>query len=354
MPRTPSGPPVPAAVPVLPVRDVVRSTAWYTRLGFTLRVAYDGYAILAFGGAEVHLAEVDLAPDAETWSGAYLRVADAAVEHARWDQLGAPTVAPLTDQPYGIREFATEDLDGNLWRVGSPVPGGPLDGWVPDDGPWPDEAPATIAGEPAGSEPTGDDPQGEERPPSDHAGGDGGAGTDDERWYDLVSGDGRCGGCGMQFDDTPSRALGATVREEVYAFGLFLADADDAALRRRPDPETWSALEYAVHVRDLLRVFADRVVLTLRQDGPELGWWDHEAAMADGLANEADVGAVVDDLARNSSHLSEALRAVADDEFERPATRRGTEPFTIDLLGRYALHEVVHHHADARRVAGTG
>ena len=100
-------------------------------------------------------------------------------------------------------------------------------------------------------------------------------------------------------------------------------------------------------MRDALSVFAERIVRTLAEHGPELGWWDHEAAIADGMANESDVGAVVDDLQRNAAKLSEALRLVTDDDWDRPATRRPGEPMTIELQARLALHEVVHHRVDA-------
>jgi hypothetical protein len=114
-------------------------------------------------------------------------------------------------------------------------------------------------------------------------------------------------------------------------------------------PRTWSALEYGVHVRDVLNVFSERIVRTLAEHEPELGWWDHEAAIDDGMANESDVGAVVDDLGRNASKLSEALRLVDEDDWPRGATRIPAERFTIELMARFALHEVVHHRADAER-----
>jgi hypothetical protein len=62
------------------------------------------------------------------------------------------------------------------------------------------------------------------------------------------------------------------------------------------------------------------------------------------MANESDVGAVVDDLQRNAAKLSEALRLVTDDDWARPATQ-GDERTTIELLARAALHEVVHQRA---------
>jgi hypothetical protein len=58
---------------------------------------------------------------------------------------------------------------------------------------------------------------------------------------------------------------------------------------------------------------------------------------------------VIDDLGRNASKLSEALRLVDDDGWSRGAVRRPGERFTIELMARFALHEVVHHRTDAQR-----
>lgn len=112
---------MPVAVPVLPVSDLDRAIAFYGTLGSGLVSRYDQYAIVSLEGAEVHLTCTEGIDPACTTSGAYLRVDDAAEVHHRWIGAGAREVAPLADQPYGITEFATEDPDGNLWRVGSPT-----------------------------------------------------------------------------------------------------------------------------------------------------------------------------------------------------------------------------------------
>lgn len=341
------------SVPVLPVSDLVRSVAWYERMGFRVRAFFEGYAILGFEGAELHLNEMPgLAPASESVSGAYLRVADADAVFARWAAMGAPTIAAPEDQPYGIREFATEDLDGNLWRVGATIPGGPADGYLPPDAPEP-----AVAPEPAFAVATdgpdavvGDLPPAGQPDAADAANGpqtDGSAGTGQESWHGIVADGQRCAGCGLVNGELAARAIGAQVRDEVHAFGELLAQADDDAVRRRPAPDTWSALEYGVHVRDLLTVFAERIIRTLAEHDPQLGWWDHEAAIEDGFANESDVGAVVDDLGRNAAKLSEALRLVSDDDWDRPATRRPGEHMTIEVQARFTLHEVVHHRTDA-------
>jgi len=308
--------PAAVAVPVLPVADLVRSLAWYGRLGFEVGAAYDDYAILTFEGAELHLAENPSIAGTLSWSGAYLRVPDAAAVHRSWMDVGAREVAPVADQPYGIREFATEDLDGNLWRVGSPVPDGPLDGDAPQEA----EAPV-----------------------------DGGPGTTEASWRAVVASGRPCAGCGLVAADGTVASLAGRVRDEAHRWAAVLGDADDDAVRARPEPGTWSALEYGAHVRDVLSVFTERIVRTRAEDQPELGWWDHEAAIEDGWDNESDVAAVVDDLARNASHLTEALDLVPADAWDRTATRRDGEAFTIELLARFALHEVAHHRVDAER-----
>jgi uncharacterized glyoxalase superfamily protein PhnB len=349
------------AVPVLPVSDVVRAMAWYERLGFTIVASYPGYGILELDGAEVHLNEFDDLPGPqETWSGGYLRVDDVDAVFFRWTAMGARAITHPTDQPWGQREFATEDLDGNLWRVGSPVVASPdatsPDAPVMDEAAVAGDAPLVVldaddaAGAADAAEP-GTDP-GHGRPPSVPGSDgpvptDGSSGTGLDAWLPLVAGDQRCAGCGLDPSELPARALGAEVRDVVHAFGEVLAAADDDAVRVRGADGSWSALEYGVHVRDLLTVFAERIVRTLAEHEPELGWWDHEAAIADGMANESDVAAVVDDLGRNAGKLSEALRLVDDEQWERAATRRGSERFTIELMARFTLHEVAHHRADA-------
>ena len=329
--------PVPDAVPVLPVAELTRAIAFYERLGFEVRATFDAYAILGYQGTELHLAEAPEVAEAETWTGAYLRVADVDAVHARWTAVGARELRPVTDEPYGMREFATEDLDGNLWRVATPI-GGPDP--VAEDGAEAD-APGTDPDEERPAEPARPDPSG--------APTDGSAGTTDEAWLALVADGTTCAGCGLVNGELHERAIGAEVRDLAHAFGELLGEADDDAVRTRPSPDTWSALEYGVHVRDVLNLFAERIVRTLAEVDPVLGWWDHEAAIADGMANESDVGAVADDLGRNAAKLSEALRMVTEDDWSRTAVRREGERLTIVVMARFALHEVVHHRADAER-----
>ena len=325
------------AVPVLPVADLARSLAFYTRLGFAIVAEHPGYAIVAFGDAELHLAEQELGDDDVSRSGAYLRVDDADSVHAAWSVLGAPIIKTPVDEPYGIREFATEDPDGNLWRVGSPLASADPDGRTEGDEGGDDVADAAAATDAA---PAG--------PPTDGA-----PGTTDASWLAIVE-SGTCAGCGLAASEGANEALGSRLLEEADRWRVLLDGVDDDAVRERPDPTTWSALEYAVHVRDTLGVFSDRIARMLVEIDPELGWWDHEAAIEDGMANELDVGSVSDDLVRRATDLRTVLGRVQGETWQRTGTRRGSERFTIESTVRFAIHEVVHHRADAKRSLEAG
>ena len=130
----------------------------------------------------------------------------------------------------------------------------------------------------------------------------------------------------------------------------FLPGEDGSILVTRPSPDVWCALAYACHVRDVLSIFDARIGRMLAEDAPELGWWDHEAAVeADAYEKQvpAEVAAAV---AANAGALSATLTSVPDDGWDRTGTRRDGELFTVLGTARFALHEGTHHLLDIGRV----
>ncbi len=51
--------------------------------------------------------------------GIYIVVSDADAAHARAVAAGAVVTRPLQDTPYGSREFAVKDPEGNTWSAGT-------------------------------------------------------------------------------------------------------------------------------------------------------------------------------------------------------------------------------------------
>jgi hypothetical protein len=130
----------------------------------------------------------------------------------------------------------------------------------------------------------------------------------------------------------------------------FLAGESESILLTRPSLDVWSALAYACHVRDVLSVFDDRIARMLSEDTPELGWWDHEAAVEADAYEKQPPAEVAAAIAADAAALSATLAAVPDDGWDRTGTRRDGELFTVLGAGRFALHEGTHHLLDIGRV----
>jgi uncharacterized glyoxalase superfamily protein PhnB len=82
------------------------------------------HAELSFGDGVVMLgARTDQSDAFDTGRAVIYLVADGAdavdAHHDRAVAAGAEVVQQLTDQPYGSREFAVLDPEGNVWTVGS-------------------------------------------------------------------------------------------------------------------------------------------------------------------------------------------------------------------------------------------
>lgn len=113
------------AIPILPSRSLPNTLAFYRRLGFEGEIVGDGdgYAILTRGDLEIHFfLHAELIP-ADSWAGCYLRVAHvdplyAAFSSAGLPPQGIPRMDGIENKPWGLREFAIVDEDGNLLRVG--------------------------------------------------------------------------------------------------------------------------------------------------------------------------------------------------------------------------------------------
>ena len=118
------------AIPTLPSRSLTATLAFYHQLGFvgTVHPASDGgYAILTCGDVELHFFAHPALRPAESHAGCYVRVGDAdawfaTASAAGLPRAGIPRLDALRDAPWGMREFAVVDSDGNLLRIGQVLP----------------------------------------------------------------------------------------------------------------------------------------------------------------------------------------------------------------------------------------
>lgn len=102
----------------LAVPDLARSTEYYTSvLGLAVDFTAPGWSFLSRGSFRVMLGEC---PDAtlpgelgdHSWYG-YLTVSDATALFAEYQAAGVEFTQPLSDKPWGMREFGIRTIDGH-------------------------------------------------------------------------------------------------------------------------------------------------------------------------------------------------------------------------------------------------
>ncbi len=112
--------------PILPSRDLDATRAFWDRLGFRdAGERHDDYLILARDGVELHFFRWPDHDPSQCYVGAYLRVSGPDALDTEWGALnlsetGIPRLIRVEDKPWGMRELAVIDPNGNLIRVGAP------------------------------------------------------------------------------------------------------------------------------------------------------------------------------------------------------------------------------------------
>ncbi len=163
-----------------------------------------------------------------------------------------------------------------------------------------------------------------------------------------------CPECGVDYDTiSPSDAVVALrsfPRRYRAALTTFEDDEGDpeAAIRRRPAPDTWSALEYTGHVTDLFDTIDESIRRMLVENRPELGFWDPDQRAAERRYGEQDAGAVLESLRAVATRMADRLERVVADDW----TRTGVFPWgerDVLTMARNAVHEGAHHLRDVER-----
>ncbi|GAA1808683.1 hypothetical protein GCM10009795_062420 [Nocardioides hankookensis] len=157
-----------------------------------------------------------------------------------------------------------------------------------------------------------------------------------------------CPECGFEAATVTVDRIPSVVRDNATTWEAVLT-LDDAAAR--PEPTTWSPLEYACHVRDVHRIFDLRVGLMLDQDDPTFANWDQdETALAERYA-EQDPATVATELLDAAESVAERYESVPPGAWGRRGFRSNGSEFTVESIGLYHLHDIVHHAWDVRAAA---
>ncbi len=149
-----------------------------------------------------------------------------------------------------------------------------------------------------------------------------------------------CPDCGFDTRSVTRDAVPALVLAQADAWGPVL-QRDDVA--QRPRPGVWSPLEYACHVRDVYRVFGQRLALMVAEREPVFANWDQDATAVADRYGEQQPSVVASELAADAQALADAFADVRPEQWSRVGRRSDGAVFTVETLARYLLHDPAHH-----------
>jgi hypothetical protein len=157
-----------------------------------------------------------------------------------------------------------------------------------------------------------------------------------------------CEACGFIYDEVGLDSVPGLLRSfgPRYASRLMGTPAD--RLRARPDPDTWSALEYACHLRDVLQVQRARLAEALEADNPTFTPMDRDGRVERDRYNDQDPVEVSAQLGDAAERIATAFEWLSPVEWGRTGvyswpTRAER---TMAWLARHTIHEGEHHLLD--------
>lgn len=149
-----------------------------------------------------------------------------------------------------------------------------------------------------------------------------------------------CPDCGFAAAEVDFDGIPRLVRRNAARWIPVLRRTDVAV---RPNDHTWSALEYAAHVRDVFRIFEARLRLMLTEIDPAFPNWDQDATAVADRYNQQEPADVARELTEAAASVADAFAKVAVGDLGRTGRRSDGAVFTVATLGRYFLHDPVHH-----------
>jgi hypothetical protein len=168
-----------------------------------------------------------------------------------------------------------------------------------------------------------------------------------------------CDDCTFTYAEWSTDELPGKIRSAAAAIERSLeavSQSRDGAsrLRAHPSDDTWSALEYACHVRDVLHVQRDRVQRAQTENRPVYEPMGRVERVDLDRYNEQDPVSVAVAIVMAADSLAYDLEMLDDAGWRREGVYGWP---TIELrsmtwLAQHTVHELIHHHRDIELVLG--
>jgi hypothetical protein len=164
--------------------------------------------------------------------------------------------------------------------------------------------------------------------------------------------DGLCQECGFNYDTGDLQGTVTTLIRQAAESSMALTKAaagpDADVVRLRPEPEVWSAIEYACHVRDVLEVQRARIAQCLAEDRPVYAPMDRSGRLKELKYEQQDPMVVAAALMKNARDFGAAARVLQPSQLGKLGLYNYPvrAPRTLGWLIRHTAHEIQHHRQD--------
>ncbi len=112
-------------------------------------------------------------------------------------------------------------------------------------------------------------------------------------------------------------AIFETLEAAPRRLGELTKKLGDAVLRKKPAPDKWSAMEVVCHLRDVERLWADRLVKAAFSDQPPFYMLDVDAMAAKNSYNTQDLGTALKEFGRLREDNLRLLRTLPASQWKR-------------------------------------
>jgi hypothetical protein len=114
-------------------------------------------------------------------------------------------------------------------------------------------------------------------------------------------------------------------------------------LKRRPQPEKWSAHEHACHLAEVHALFFSRLDLMLNESHPRIRAYNPDVEMEAGALLKVNLDEALERFSSDRTRLVERLKQLSDEDWKREAVHEEYAHYCILIMFRHvALHDMLH------------
>ncbi|MDT5059682.1 MAG: hypothetical protein QOH63_141 [Acidobacteriota bacterium] len=114
-------------------------------------------------------------------------------------------------------------------------------------------------------------------------------------------------------------------------------------LKRRPQPEKWSAHEHACHLAEVHKLFFSRLEVMLKESRPRILAYNPNEVMEEGALLKVDLDEALERFSRDRMRLVERLKQLSDEDWKRTALHEEYAHYSVLIMFRHvALHDMLH------------